>query len=270
MTLERFPSLRSTDGALPGFPIERLAPIVSLSGLVFVWWAVGSTVAPGLPTPPVVAGAFAAAIVDPSFHSSALTSAVRVYVPFLLAAAIAVPIGLLAGWHDPFADLTLPALELVRPIPPIAWIPAVILLIPGTEPGIMFITFLGAFYPILLNAVEGGRSVDREYAKAARSLGADAVGTLRHVGLPGALPSITTGLSVGMGLAWLNLVAAEMLAGGSGLGYLTWSAYTGGSYPYIVVGMLSIGALGVASTAAVGRLDRYLLPWLDSEAGRSA
>ncbi|MDR5673485.1 ABC transporter permease [Halalkaliarchaeum sp. AArc-GB] len=269
MTADRLPSLRSTDGVLPDVPIDRLAPVVSLSGLVFVWWVVGSTVAQGLPTPPVVAGAFATAVVDPSFHSSALTSAVRVYVPFLLAAAIAVPIGLLAGWHQPFGDLTLPALELVRPIPPIAWIPALILLIPGTEPGIMFITFLGAFYPVLLNAVEGGRSVDQEYAKAARSLGADAVGIVRHVVLPGALPSITTGLYVGMGLAWLNLVAAEMLAGGSGLGYLTWSAYTGGSYPYIVVGMLSIGGLGVASTAAVGRLDGWLLPWLETDAGHT-
>lgn len=247
---------------------DRLGPAASLFGLVIVWWAIGSTVAPGLPTPPVVAVAFAGTVADPSFLASALTSAVRVYVPFLLAAAIAVPVGLLAGWHEPVADLTLPALELLRPIPPIAWIPAVILLIPGTEPGIMFITFLGAFFPILLNAVEGGRGVDREYAKAARSLGADSSATLRHVGLPGAMPSIATGLYVGMGLAWLNLVAAEMLAGGSGLGYLTWSAYTGGSYPHIVVGMLSIAALGVASTAAVRRLDRWLLPWTAAERAR--
>lgn len=270
MKIKRFPSLWATDGTVLGLQAKRFAPVVSLSGLVFVWWTVGLTIAPGLPTPPVVAGAFASSLADPSFYSSALTSAVRVYVPFLFATVIAVPIGLIAGWHDPFADLTLPALELLRPIPPIAWIPAVILLIPGTEPGIMFITFLGAFYPILLNAVEGGRSVDREYAKAARSLGADVIGTLRHVGLPGALPSILTGLSVGMGLAWLNLVAAEMLAGGSGLGYLTWSAYTGGSYPYIVVGMLSIGALGMASTAAIDRLDRWLLPWLESETEHSS
>ncbi|APW99077.1 ABC transporter permease [Halobiforma lacisalsi AJ5] len=245
---------------------DRIGSTASLLGLGAVWWLVGATVAPGLPTLPVVAGAAADVATDPSFLSSAVRSAVRVYVPFLLAVALAVPVGLLAGWHDPFADLTLPALELLRPIPPIAWIPAVILLIPGTEPGIMFITFLGAFFPILLNSLEGGRSVDREYAKAARSLGTDPASTFRHVAVPGALPSITTGLSVGMGLAWLNLVAAEMLAGGSGLGYLTWSAYTGGSYPHIVVGMLSIAALGAASTAAVGRLDRWLVPWANGSA----
>jgi len=236
-------------------------PAGSLLGLLALWWLLGATVTPGLPTPPVVAAAFADVVGDPSFQSSAVTSVVRVYVPFALAAMLAVPIGLLAGWYEPVADLTLPALELLRPIPPIAWIPAVILLIPGTEPGIMFITFLGAFFPILLNALEGGRGIDREYAKAARSLGADTVSTFRHVGVPAALPSITTGLYVGMGLAWLNLVAAEMLAGGSGLGYHTWSAYTGGSYPHIVVGMLSIAALGALSTVTVGRLDRWLLPW---------
>lgn len=240
---------------------DLAGPAASLLGLVTLWWLLGATITPGLPTPPVVAVAFADVLVDPSFQSSAAMSALRVYLPFVAAAMLAVPIGLLAGWYDPFADLALPALEVLRPIPPIAWIPAVILLIPGTEPGIMFITFLGAFFPILLNSLEGGRGIDREYAKAARSLGADTVSTFRHVGIPAALPSITTGLYVGMGLAWLNLVAAEMLAGGSGLGYHTWSAYTGGSYPHIVVGMLSIAALGAISTAAVGQLDRWLLPW---------
>lgn len=249
---------------------DLVGPASSILGLVAVWWTVAATVATGLPTPAAVGVAFATLVSDPSFLSSALRSAVRVYVPFLLAAALAVPIGLLAGWHDPFADLAMPALELLRPIPPIAWVPAVILLLPGSEPGIMFITFLGAFFPILLNALEGGRGLDREYAKAARSLGADAPATFRHVVLPGAMPSITTGLYVGMGLAWINLVAAEMLAGGTGLGYLTWAAYTGGSYPHIVVGMLSIAALGVASTTAVRTLDRWLLPWSESAAAGGA
>ncbi len=234
---------------------------VAVLGLLAVWWFVGGTVAAGLPTPPAVAAAFGDALTDPSFAESAATSAARVYVSFAVAAALAIPIGLFAGWHGPFADLTMPAVELLRPVPPIAWVPAVILLLPGTEPGIVFITFLGAFFPILLNALEGARGVDREYAKAARSLGADAPATVYHVALPGAMPSIATGLYVGMGLAWINLVAAEMLAGGTGLGYVTWSAYTGGSYPYIVVGMLSIGILGVLSSAAVRQLDRWLVPW---------
>lgn len=240
---------------------DVVGPIVSLAGLGTVWWALAVTVAPGLPTPVAVASAFASAIADPSFANSVARSLVRVYVPFAVATAIAVPLGLLAGWYDPVADLVLPATELLRPIPPIAWIPAVILLLPGTEPGIMFITFLGAFFPILLNAVTGGRAIDREFARAARSLGADTPALARHVVVPAAAGSVLTGLSVGMGLAWVNLVAAEMLAGGTGLGYLTWSAYTGGSYPVIVVGMLTIAALGFGSTAAIGRLDGLLRPW---------
>ena len=235
-----------------------LGPVVSLTGLVVAWWLLAVAVAPSLPAPNAVAASFATALGDPSFRASAIRSVLRVYVPFGVATAIAVPIGLLAGWHDPLADVVLPAVELLRPVPPIAWVPAVILLMPRPEPGIMFITFLGAFFPILLNAVEGGRSIDREYARAARSLGADTPAVVRHVVVPAAAGSVVTGLSVGMGLAWVNLVAAEMLAGGTGLGYLTWSAYTGGSYSYIVVGMLSIAVLGAASTGAITRLDNVV------------
>lgn len=249
---------------------DVIGVVGSLASLVAVWWVIALTVSPGMPTPAAVFAAGIDQIQRPSFAASAGVSAIRVYIPFGIAVAIGVPIGVLAGWYDPLADLVMPAFELLRPIPPIAWIPAVILLLPGTEAGIMFITFLGAFFPILLNSLEGGRQLDGEYVKAAHSLGAGRFSVVRHVVLPGAMPAISRGLYVGMGLAWINLVAAEMIAGGSGLGYLTWSAYTGGSYAYIVVGMLSIAALGTLSTMAVRHLDTVLLPWAVEREGVGA
>ena len=130
-----------------------------------------------------------------------------------MAAAVAVPIGLFVGWSRKVALLVFPALEVVRPIPPIAWIPASILFFPAVEPSVVFICFVGAFFPILLNAKAGVDQIDAQYFHACRCLGAKPFFIFWDVVLPGALPSIFTGLAVGMGLAWMAVVAAEMIAG---------------------------------------------------------
>lgn len=238
-------------------------PILSGIGLLVVWWVTATVLVTAFPSPVTVADAAITLAATESYYQSILTSAYRVYVPFIVAACIGIPLGLLAGWYKPAADLIMPGIELLRPIPPIAWVPAVILLFPGTEIGVMYITFLGALFPILLNAYEGSHHLDREYTKAAHSLGAGVLIRFRHVILPGAAPSLITGLYVGMGLAWINLVAAEMIAGGSGLGYFIWASYTGGSYPNIIVGMLTIAALGALSTTAVKRISIRVAPWHD-------
>lgn len=192
---------------------------------------------------------------------------------FTLAVLIGVPLGLLIGWNVVFGDFTFPTLELIRPIPPIAWIPFGILVLPtvtisvgfvGFEVSttVVFITFL-VFFPIVLNAIEGVRGIDEEYSRAAESLGAAEWQTFRHVIYPGALPSVHTGMVVRMGLAWVNLVAAEMISGG-GLGFMTWSAYTGGSYPVIFVGMITIGILGYLSSTIVHYIGASQLPWMKS------
>ena len=249
--------------------------LISIVAVLVVWALMtnlGFGWIPNLPSPLTVGETYAESIVDPSFWWAALVSTARIYTSFALAAVIAIPLGLLIGWSTVVADFTFPALETLRPVPPVAWIPVVALVFPvvslgivdyPVETGILFITFLGAFFPILLNAVQGVRDLDEEYERAAESLGTTSGQTFRHVVYPGALPSIHAGMINGMGLAWVNLVAAEMIAG-SGLGYLTWASYIAGDYATIIVGMTAIGVLGYVSSLLVRGLGATRLPWLDT------
>jgi NitT/TauT family transport system permease protein len=132
----------------------------------------------------------------------------------------------------------------------------------------VFITFIGAFFPVLLNTVHGVESVDLRLINAARSLGASQLAIFREVVLPGALPSIVAGLSIGMGTSWFSLVTAEMISGQFGIGYYTWEAYTLQKYPSIVLGMIGIGVLGMGSSVLVKRTARLFMPWLAAEATR--
>ena len=245
----------------------------SILGLLAIWLAVGVFGPQTLPGPIAVADAFAGYVQNPVYWDAIVLSTLRVLGAFTIAVLIGVPLGLLIGWNVVVGDFTYPALELVRPIPPIAWIPFTILVLPSIafslgfvgfeiNTGIVFITFLGAFFPILLNSIAGVRGIDDEYSRAAHSLGAADWQTFRHVIYPGALPSVHTGMVVGMGLAWVNLVAAEMISGG-GLGFMTWSAYTGGSYPVIFVGMITIGVLGYLSSTIVRYVGASQLPWME-------
>ena len=125
----------------------------------------------------------------------------------------------------------------------------------------VFITFTGALFPILLNTVHGVEAVDPRLVASARSLGAGRWAILREVVLPGALPSIVTGLAIGMGTSWFCLVTAEMISGQFGIGYYTWESYTLQNYPDIIVGMLLIGVLGMGSSTLVKRLGALATPW---------
>jgi len=123
-------------------------------------------------------------------------------------------------------DLLLPPLEVLRPIPAVAWIPLAILMFPSSELSMMFITFTGALFPILLNTVHGVEGVDPRLIASARSLGAGNRTILGEIILPGAGPNIVTGAAIGMGTAWFCLVTAEMISGQYGIGYFTWESYT--------------------------------------------
>ena len=185
----------------------------------------------------------------------------RVFAGYAAAALLGVALGLLIGRSKWAEDTLLPPLEVLRPIPAVAWIPLAILMFPSSELSMVFITFTGALFPILLNTVHGAEAVDPRLVASARSLGAGRWSILREVVLPGALPSIVTGLAIGMGTSWFCLVTAEMIAGQFGIGYYTWESYTLQNYPDIVVGMLLIGMLGMGSSALVKRLGAFATPW---------
>jgi len=197
-----------------------------------------------------------------AFGANIVNSLRRIFVGFFIALVAGVGLGLLIGRYRVVNQLLMPAIEVLRPIPAIAWVPMAIMLWPTTESSIVFITFIGAFYPILLNAVGGVQSLDGVLLRAGRCLGASEAQLFWHVILPGVLPSIFTGLAVGMGVAWVSLIAAEMISGQYGVGYYTWEAYSLVDYPAIVLGMITIGALGLLCSGAIRLAGQLSMPWL--------
>lgn len=198
---------------------------------------------------------------DPRFWSAWRVSFARVLYGFLIAQLLGIPLGILLGTHRLFRELVYPVFELLRPIPPLAWVPLSILFWPTTEMSIVFITTIGAFFIIVLNVYEGVRQIPERYFWLASSLGARRRHLFWRIMLPSIAPSIVTGMILGIAVTWNVLIAAEMIAGDTGLGRLTWEGYVSGSPAVVVIGMISIGVAGYLSTAMVHAVERRLTPW---------
>ncbi|MEM9568917.1 MAG: ABC transporter permease [Cyanobacteria bacterium P01_E01_bin.34] len=187
----------------------------------------------------------------------------RVLIGFGIAAVLAVTLGILIGTFQKVEDLLMPALEILRPIPAVAWIPLAILMFPSAESGMIYITFIGGFFPILISTIRGVESMlgDTVLLRVGQCLGARPWDVFKDIVVPGALPSIASGLAIGMGNAWFCLVTAEILAGRYGIGYITWESYVTSNFPPIVMGMLLIGLMGAFSSWAIDRVMSLLMPW---------
>lgn len=217
-----------------------------------------------VPTPEQVYDRLLLALRSHTFGDHVLISCRRILFGFLIASAVAVPLGLVMGRFRILRSVVFPVSEVLRPIPAIAWVPMAIMLWPTNEESIVFITFLGSFFPILLNTLHGMANVDPVLVRAARCLGAREAAVFREVYLPATLPQIFTGLTVGMGVAWVSLIAAEMISGQFGIGYFTWEAYSLVQYSDIALGMISIGLLGLASSWVIRLVGYLAMPWTAS------
>jgi NitT/TauT family transport system permease protein len=189
-------------------------------------------------------------------------SLLRILTGFGLAAVIGVATGVLLGRSRLFANTFGPLTELARPIPAIAIVPVAILLFPTDESGIVFITFLAAFFPIMVSTRHAVRALPTLWEDSVRTLGGGRWDVLNQVVLPGILPGVFGGLSVGMGVAWICVISAEMISGRLGVGYRTWQDYTVLAYPQVFVGIITIGVLGFATAAAVELVGRRVTGWL--------
>ena len=253
-------------------PAERIitAALACISiGALFLFWYVGTKYRlefyirfKNVPTPYEVYQQLTQVGLSNKYLVNIAISVRRILLGFFIAMAIGVPLGLAIGKYQRVRDLFMPVVEIMRPIPAIAWVPMSIMLWPNNEASIVFITFIGAFFPILLNTIHGVHSLDGVLVRAARCLGASEFRLLLNVILPGSLPHIFTGLAVGMGVAWVSLIAAEMISGQFGVGYFTWEAYSLVDYPAIVLGMITIGFLGLACSGIIRMVGSLLMPWL--------
>ena len=168
---------------------------------------------------------------------------------------------LFLGWSRNFREFTFPVFETLRPIPVLAWVPLAIVMFKSDEAPVIFLTTLASFYATALNTMLGVQSIDESYQRAAACLGASKWQVFRHVIVPGALPFIFTGLQISVGVAWFSLVAGEMVSGEYGLGYLINSAYVNVQYVVIIIGMISVGIVGYASSVLVRLAGDYLMQW---------
>ena len=214
-----------------------------------------------VPSPEAVLERAIRAFQDPKFFAHVGLSCRRILIGFCVASVVAVPLGLVMGRFRLIREFIFPVTEVLRPIPAIAWVPMSIMLWPSNEESIVFITFLGSFFPILINTLHGMVMVDPVLVRAAQCLGARETAIFREVYFPAALPHIFTGLTVGMGVAWVSLIAAEMISGQFGIGYFTWEAYSLVQYSDIALGMICIGVLGLASSAAIRGIGHLVMPW---------
>jgi NitT/TauT family transport system permease protein len=223
-----------------------------------------------VPAPTAVLAAWAGLVGDPGYWQSWYLSFFRVLAGFLSAMLIGIPFGLAMAVSRTFHGIAFPTFEVLRPIPPLAWVPASIIFWPTAELSIAFVTFLGAFYTVVINVVGGAKSIDVRYFQSAQAMGASQWDIFRRIVLPGTLPSIVVGAAVGMGITWEVVVAAEMISGGGsqtggsggGLGFFIWNSYVGGSYEQIVVGMISIGIAGYICSELLRMFGGVFTPWL--------
>jgi sulfonate transport system permease protein len=196
-------------------------------------------------------------------HNHVLYSLYRVALGYAIAALLAIPLGLLMGWSPVLLRTTRPLFEVVRPIPPLAWIPIAILWFGIGIKSAAFIIFLGAFFPILLNTISGVLSIQPILFEAARTLHAKEKDIFLKVLLPGAVPSVFVGMRIGIGIGWMTLVAAEFtgVKEGYGLGYMIMTARDIQRPDEILAGMLVIGVIGLLIDIGLRAAESRMIRW---------
>jgi len=255
-------------GQKPGGPAARfyrqaaklLPYLYAAVGVIAVWWAVVLIAKPHmslLPSPLLTAQTFAQLVASGELPRDAAYSVFRVFSAWSLAALVAVPLGFAMGRWQRLERVLDPVVELFRPISPLAWIPLAILWFGIDEGGKIFVIFIGTFFPILLNTIAGAKTIDPVLIRAGRILGcADDASLFRKVVLPAALPQVIVGLRISFGTGWAAIIAAELVAARSGLGYLISNGMEVLRSDYVLVGMVTIGVLGVLFDAVFRWVDR--------------
>lgn len=213
---------------------------------------------------------FGISVFTPDYYKNIAVSVARVCAAFAIAVGLGAPLGILLGWSRLGRNLLFPIVEMLRPIPPLAWVPLAVLTLPGTETAVIFVTLLASFFATVLNTYLGVRSIPETYLRAAACLGYGRLDVLRRVIVPGALPFIFTGLQIAMGVAWFSLVGGEMISGRSGLGYLILDGYTQLALPNIFIGMITLGLLGWLSSGLIRKVGNWLMAWNAKARGEEA
>jgi NitT/TauT family transport system permease protein len=241
---------------------QGLPALAVLALLIAAWWGVvAATASVIFPTPGQVVTGTVELIRDGTLWQHIAASLLRVAAGFLLAVGVGVPLGLWMGWKRGAYETLNPIFQILRPISPIAWIPIAILWFGVGNASPIFLIFISSVFPLVVQTTVGVHTIDTRYLRAAENFGVSRFTLFRRVVIPAALPQIIVGMRIGLGVAWLVVVAAEMIALRSGLGYLIIDSRNAGNrYDLVIAGMILIGLIGLSLDGVMRLLEE--LKWV--------
>jgi NitT/TauT family transport system permease protein len=244
--------------------LEIVAPMLVIAVLIAIWWGlVAQSETPIFPTPLQVATGAWRLVQDGSLWVHIEASLFRVGIGFALAFLVAIPLGLWMGWVPGVFYTLNPLFQMLRPISPIAWIPIAILWFGVGDISPIFLIFISSVFPMMVQTTVGVRTIDRRYLRAAANFGVSRSVLFRQVVIPAVLPEIIVGMRIGLGVAWLVVVAAEMVALSSGLGFLIMDSRNAGNrYDLVIASMIIIGLIGLLLDGSTRQLERLnMVKW---------
>jgi nitrate/nitrite transport system permease protein len=243
---------------------QVVLPILGLIAVLIVWTAISQTVARDLPSPARTWEESRRYVLEPFFKDGemnqgigrlAFYSLVRVGKGFLLALAIGTPLGFLLGLSRAFHQAFDPIIQFLRPISPLAWLPLGLVIFQKSEPAAVFTIALCAMWPTVINTAVGVRSISQDYLNVGRVLRLSRGKMLVKIIVPASLPYVFTGYRLSLGLAWLVIVASEMLTGTPGVGGFLWQEYNSLVYSHILLSVITIGAIGLVLDRLMGVVE---------------
>lgn len=259
-SVRRLPGLSSVQGLARAM----LPPILGLALFIGVWALVSQTSA--LPGPAKTWDAAVVLFSDPFYVNgpndqgigwNVVNSLQRVGLGFGFAALIGIPLGFMIGRFKFLSDLTAPIISLLRPVSPLAWLPIGLLVFKAANPAAIWVIFISSIWPMIINTALGVRQVPQDYMNVARVLNLSEWKILTRILFPAALPHMLTGIRLSIGIAWLVIVAAEMLTGGVGIGFWVWDEWNNLNVEHIIIAIFTVGAVGLLLEQALMLLAKH-------------
>ncbi len=247
-----------------------VAPLVGLAIILIVWQILCSGENASLPSPTkVIQETWNPLIINPFFDNGGtdkglfwqiFASLQRVAVGFTLATIVGIGLGVLVGSNPFMYDALDPIFQILRTIPPLAWLPISLAALKQADPSAIFVIFITAIWPIVINTTVGVQQIPQDYRNVSRVLQLSKTEYFLNILIPSAVPYIFTGLRIGIGLSWLAIVAAEMLVGGVGIGFFIWDAYNSSRLSQIIVALIYVGVVGLLLDRLVSLVSRLVVP----------
>lgn len=241
-----------------------ILPTLGFLGIIILWWIVALFNRELMPTPAEALVANLDYILNPFYVRGPgnlgigwllLASLRRVLVGFLLGAVVAIPLGFLVGMSKPAMLALNPIIQIFKPVSPLAWLPIALAIFNLADPSAIFVIFITSLWPTIINTALGVSSVSKDYIDVARVLEMNSWRRITKIILPASLPYIFTGLRISLGIAWLVIVAVEMLTGGIGIGFFVWDEWSRLNLSSVFLAVLVIGLIGLLLDYAMGRIE---------------